>query len=533
MKPAALALLLFLLAGGRAASAEAPAASVQLPANPVDVAAGDVDGDGSAEIALLLVYPGWGSAAEVRDTREGQEVDVVAAIEDRRELRIYDVERGSLLALAAPPLTVGGEVFALDALPRGGPVVAMTATGPATLAIVSAPGAPGEPEKRLVLVPVAQERPLFAGVERFFSFAPLVADVDGDASPESLVPTASGIVAVRVADGRRLDLGAPLADVSSGSSGRLRLTLPRTLDVDRDGTVDLLDVARASERVALRRGLGGGRFAPAEVWDLSPLLARRGSGAGPGRDPFLLDVLDVDADGTLEAAIVVREGDDDRPGLRELKQAVHAVTFHALVPGQPAATAAESTLRESFTAPLPLPRDDSFSPFIDLDGDGRQELLAFDLSLGYFGIAKAVATGAARVGIRPRAFRRTPEGWQEVDKVAPAFDVRVNLRQGELRGFALLPGDVTGDGVDDMLMLDDDEVRVHPGRRGGRIEDEATLRARLPRSQRGSTFLPTFVDLDGDGALELVAAEQLEQRDDDAARPVQLSVHRFAGQGRP
>lgn len=519
MRADALVLLLLPLAASRAAGAEAPAAGVQLPAHPVDVAAGDVDGDGSVEIALLLLYPAWGSAAEVRDTRAGQEVDVVAAIEDRRELRVYEIEAGSRLRLAAPPLQVGGEVFALDALPRGGPVVAMTATGPATLALSS--GA-------LSLVAVAHEPPLFAGVERFFAFAPLIGDVDGDGSPESLVPTSRGIVAVRVPDGRRLDLAAPLEDAVSGASGRLRLTLPQAVDVDRDGTVDLLDVSRATERVALRRGLGGGRFADAETWDLASLLAPRGPSSGPGQDPFLLDVLDADADGTLEAAVVVREGDDDRPGLRELKEGLHAITFHALVPGQPAAAAPESTLRASFTAPLPLPRDDSFSPFLDLDGDGAQELLAFDLSLGYFGIAKAVTTGKAKVGVRPRAFRRTGEGWKEIPEVAPAFDVRVNLRQGELRGFALLPGDVTGDGIDDMLVLDDDEVRVHPGRAGGTIARDATARRRLPRAQAGSSFLPVFVDLDADGTLELVAVEQLERRDDEAARPVQLSVHRFS-----
>ena len=553
MRALALLLALGAAAGVTAAGGDAPdeaagplletqpaADSVQLPANPVDVAAGDVDGDGTAEIVLLLLYPAWGSAAEVRDTKEGQEVDVVAALQDRRELRAYEVEDGTRLRLAAAPLPLDGSVYALDALPRGGPVVAMTAAGPARVvvragdAVAAGSGgvSGGGGASRLALVPVADQRPVFAGVERFFSFAPLVADLDGDGQPESLVPTDRGLVAVRVADGTRSDLGAPLAEYQSGIQGRMRVTLPRALDVDRDGTADLLDVDDATERVALRRGLGGGRFAGAASWDLGGLLADRPQESGTMRSPWLLDVLDVDADGTLEAAIAVREGaGDDDPSLRALKGGPHAVAFHALLPGQPAARQPESILRASFTAPLPLPRDDSFSPFIDVDGDGDKELLAFDLSLGYFGIAKAVATGSARVGVAPRGFRYAASGWTEIRDLAPAFDVRLNLRQGELRGFALLPGDVTGDLLDDMVVLDGDEVQVHAGRAGGTIEPRPRTRARLPRAQSGSSFLPLFVDLDGDAVLEMVAVEQLEEREGEPARPVQLSLHRFAGAG--
>ncbi len=502
-------------------AAQAAADSVQLPANPVDVAAGDVDGDGTSEIVLLLLYPAWGSAAEVRDTKEGQEVDVVAALQDRRELRAYAVEGGTRLRLAAPPLPLDGSVYALDALPRGGPVVAMTATGPARVVVVAA---------RLELVPVAAEPPVFAGVERFFSFAPLAADLDGDGLPESLVPTGRGLVAVRVADGARSELSTPLAEFTSGGQGRMRVTLPRVLDVDRDGTVDLVDVDDGTERVALRRGLGGGRFAPAAAWDLGGLLEERPQKAGTVRTPWLLDVLDVDADGTLEAAIAIREDDaESDPSLRALKGGPHAVAFHALVPGRAPAAPPESTLRATFTAPLLLPREDSFSPFLDVDGDGRKELLAFDMALGYFGIAKAVTTGAAKVGVTPRGFRLAGGAWTEIPKLAPAFDVRLNLRQGELRGFALLPGDVTGDRFDDMVVLDGDEVLVHAGRAGGTIEPRPRTRARLPRAEPGSSFLPVFVDLDGDGALELVAVEQLEEREGEPARPAQLSLHRFSG----
>jgi hypothetical protein len=207
------------------------------------------------------------------------------------------------------------------------------------------------------------------------------------------------------------------------------------------------------------------------------------------------------------------------------------VAFHPLVPGRPAAGPPESTLRATFTAPLPLPRDDAFSPFIDVDGNGSKELLAFDMALGYFGIAKAVTTGTAKAGVTPRGFRLTAEGWAEIPKLAPAFDVRLNLRQGELRGFALLPGDVTGDRIDDMVVLDGDEVLVHAGRAGGTIEPRPRTRARLPRAQAGSSFLPLFVDLDGDGVLELIAVEQLEEREGEPARPAQLSLHRFAGAG--
>ncbi len=180
-----------------------------------------------------------------------------------------------------------------------------------------------------------------------------------------------------------------------------------------------------------------------------------------------------------------------------------------------------------------MPREDLFSPFVDVDGNGSKELLAFDLSLGYFGVARAVVTGAAKVGVAPRGFRQTADGWTEIRDLAPAFDVRLNLRQGELRGFALLPGDVTGDRIDDMVVLDGDEVLVHAGRRNGTIEPRARTRSRLPRAQSGSTFLPLFVDLDGDAVLELIAVEQLEEREGEPARPTQLSLHRFTATGAP
>ncbi|MCU0253432.1 MAG: VCBS repeat-containing protein [Acidobacteria bacterium] len=533
--------LLFALVVAVGWSAAQPALdSVQLPANPVDVAAGDVDGDGTSEIVLLLLYPAWGSAAEVRDTAEGQEVDVVAALQDRRELRAYAIEGGTRLRLAAPPLPLEGGVYALDALPRGGPMVAMTAAGPARVVVrTAASGAegradadPGQGAVRLELLSVAAAPPVFAGVERFFSFAPLAADLDGDGQPESLVPTGRGLVAVRLADGALSELSTPLADVASGGQGRIRVTLPRVLDVDRDGTVDLVDVDDRTRRVALRRGLGGGRFAPAVDWDLGGLLAERPQTAGTVRSPWLLDVLDVDADGTLEAAIAIREDDaESKPSLRALKGGPHTIAFHPLVPGRAAGGAPESTLRGTFTAPLELPREDSFSPFLDVDGNGTKELLVFDMALGYFGVAKAVTTGNAKVGVTPRGFRFAGGAWVEIPKLAPAFDVRLNLRQGELRGFALLPGDVTGDRLDDMVVLDGDEVVVHAGRADGTIEPRPRTRARLPRAEPRSSFLPVFVDLDGDGALELIAVEQLEEREGEPARPTQLSLHRFSGAG--
>lgn len=497
------------------------ASALVLPASPRAVAVGDVDGDGTAEIALLLVYPRWGSESEFNQVEGAMEVTVVPAIQDRRELHVYDVGKDGALEPAANPLTIGREVLALGGDGALGPVLALTDAGPARVVVeADATGARSIAVRRFAELPT-----VLAGADAVFADAVIARDVDGDGSPEAIVPTARGLTPVRL-DGTLLPVIEALdRGVRSGAVASLEFALPDLRDVDRDGTLDLLAYDARRERARWQRGRGAAFAAPVE-WDLEkPLAARYRKDSDSADKPWLAGVLDMDRDGTLEAAVATFEDTGDGVGgfLRTLRALPASLAFYELSAGGTVAAEPERTLKSEgifWVGGLP---EDAVGPFADLDGDGVAELVTLTLRIGVVGLARAAASGVARAEVTPRVYRLGAKGYEPVANAVAPFDFRFDLNDEELTRFASIPGDLDGDGRADFVIVDKTRVLIHRGLEGARFEDSPSITLSLAKPLR-SWFGAVFRDVDGDGALDLVAFEALKPEGDDPSSPAQIEV---------
>lgn len=499
------------------------AAAVILPAEPVGIAAGDVDRDGKAELALLLVYPAWSSTSQITSVPGGAEVNVVSAIQDRRELRIFRLGTDGPL-LAAEPLSVGREVLGIDAGRCDGPVVVLTDAGVSRLSLEKGEG----PLGKLTLEPIMTLPPLFAGAERFWLSGPLVADVDGDGTDEIMVPTLRGTAVVRLDGTLCGESSTPLRRVWSGSSGGLRQTVPRLVDTDRDATPDLLDIDWSGfTRAAVRRGLGRGRFAEPVTWDMSSLVEMKTIENNEQKRPRLVDVQDGDQDGTLEALTMLGEESVASVGaaLDAMRGVKTLFSFHALKWDGTVEAGPEITFRAEVTDEFPVDKGREWgSSLIDLDRDNRPEWVGFSMEIGYFGVARALVSGVGKAKVQIHLFRRGDGGYSELKNAVPPLTFKINLRQGELMQYASFPGDIDGDGLIDLAVVDGDEIRVHLGQIGPRFAEKPSHSMTLAPTQVRGGYFVRWVDLDGDRALDAVAFEKTEAMENDPAKPVRMEV---------
>lgn len=540
------------LAGPGAARAAAP---VTLPASPFGAAAGDVDGDGTGDLALLLVYPAWGSGTEFTDTAEGTSVDVVSAITDRRELLVFRLTPEGPRPLAAP-LRVGREVLAIDGRSARGPVVVLTDDGPKKLVLGAAPaatGVAGSPAPAadasgpagdaapppadavadgsaqgpvLELAPIARLRPLFAGAETVATSLRLLQDIDRDGTAEVLVPTLGALSVVSLAGGTPGDVPVTFRRARSGASGSFSQSVPRLSDFDRDGNVDALEVDRGRQRASLRRGTARGTFGAAVTWDFATLLKKELETVTKDEmssNAEFVDVLDTDGDGTLEVVVIRYDPIKETlfGALRAARGLPGTLSFYPLRSDGSLGPARESVKTTGIMTSGLLPR--SSSAFVDLDGDGKPEIVTLTIDVGVLGIARALASGVGKFDVGLRVYHRGPSGYAEVKDAMPEFQFKIGLSSEELTRTAEMPGDVDGDRIDDLVVVDDRTVNLHRGAKGGRVATKPTATLTLQKPLR-SFFGTRWLDLDGDGALDLVAFEALDPQKDTPSRPVQMEI---------
>ena len=513
------------------------AASIDLPIEPQATAVGDLDGDGSAEIVLLLIWPRWASASRTTMKEGVMDLEVVPAIKERRELRVYRLE-GSRLREIAAPLPVGFEVLALAGDAPRGNVVVLLDRGPARLRLEVAAIEEGDEQReggakrlRLVIDAPAEIQPAMAGAERIYSGYPLMADLDGDASAEVLVPTSEG-VSILDDEGEVMRLETPLREVRSGESGRLLAALPRFADFDGDGTKDALEISGMSDswrsdRVAFRKGLGALRFGEATIWSIDFLLEATGEERRENRARSLWDVFDVDGDGTLEAAVALERVNAESVGEQmdlirgeEIEVTLHALKWNASVESE-----SESRSR-AIGHPWYLEHEGGWiSPFHDLDGDGRRELMTTVIRFGYFGALRAIVSGRIKARLIPHVYewdgRQSTFG--EIDDAVAPSTFRQNLRNFDLSRFTRFPGDIDGDGRIDMVDVAGAEVKISLGRAGPHYPRTADRTVRLEGKVRGFRGI-SFFDLDGKGWLDLVAFEPRRIDKEDPSEPGRLEV---------
>ncbi|MFN7964311.1 MAG: FG-GAP-like repeat-containing protein [Acidobacteriota bacterium] len=516
-----------------ALSALVAAASVALPVAPVSVAAGDLDGDGSAEIVALMYWPSWGTTSRTVSATPGTiDIEVVPALKERRELRAFRLT-GDALSPVAEPLVVGSELLGLAGVGRAAPVLVLTKTGAAKLALER------DSTGRAVLSvqSIHSQNTVFRSADAPLRTVPMV---QAEGGPWMVLSTAKGITAV-AADAKVRAWESPLRVVRSGSLGTLVDPIPRAVDVDRDGTLDLLETGSedprgAATRIALRRGLGDGQYASAQIWNVGPLLRVDPAERAQQLVRRLEDVVDSDGDGTLDAVITAAdvEADGIKEAVKWLRGQPRALEFVPLLPDGRFGT--DSMRRATVRGfPMPLPNaGGGRSAFRDLDADGRLDYVTLTLDIGTFGIVRAAMSGTLKTSVTPLVFRGVASGFRELAGAVPEINIRFDLRRVSFARFLDFPDDLDGDGRLDMTVCTDDELQVYAGQADGSFSKEPSLRIPFDAPPRGDDSV-WYLDLDGTAPLDVIAIaddpsvkrdRSQDDPDSDPVIPARLMVRR-------
>lgn len=258
---------------------------------------------------------------------------------------------------------------------------------------------------------------------------------------------------------------------------------PRTSvgDVDGDGLADVIATHRHAVRVF--RQVAGGAFAPRPSRTI-PL--RRISSSDHVRGSGSVRVAAADVDGDGRADLLVNHAAE---GLLDARS---ETTLHLNRAG--AWNLAEPDQRFVIEGGF------STEELIDLDADGRPELVSVRIPLGVFELAEILLTRSVDAHVRIR--RAQAEGAPFADSLVyeRKFSVPFSFETFRPRGFlGNLSGDWNGDGRNDLLLSGNGTaLEVHPGQADGGFARRA-VRQSLDTGGR-----IRLGDLDRDGLPDFV-----------------------------
>jgi hypothetical protein len=454
--------------------------------------------------------PGRSAAAELADfDGDGRTDLVVAALlgippRDRRELRLYFQREDGALPDAPDlslPLAEGAAAYDVLDLPDGpGRELALLCSD--RLSVIAFPGREAR-ERELALpgpsVAAARDE---RGLDRLqLTRAGLGGRllVPGLGELFVLDPAQGG--AARLAVGARANYFLPPRPGPGVGENEVEsfYDFPRidAADVDGDGRTDLVASNRFEIRVFLQDAAGGFAARPDRALDVGRLSEQdliRGSGLVRVRAE------DFDGDGRADLLVTYTAG-----GFLEAQ--------------------ARTTLHRNRGGTWNLARADQdfvcdgcFVSYdlLDLEGDGRLELLEARVPLGLLEIVEALLTRSVDAEVRLfKLGSELPFG------PAPWLSVRIGigfrLESLEPRGFfPTLRGDWNGDGALDRLESGDGEaLQVYLG--GSR----ASLRTRAARQPFDSAGALRIGDLDGDGLPDLLVFDRTRP-----GSPIRIAVNR-------
>lgn len=157
----------------------------------------------------------------------------------------------------------------------------------------------------------------------------------------------------------------------------------------------------------------------------------------------------------------------------------------------------------------------------DLDGDGRVDfgMLSFKLGLGK--IIGVLLTGS--VSFNMNFYLMGESGYSEQPNVQRRVKLRLDLGSGAVAGNWVSVGDLTGDGVRDLLVqADATRVDVYPGTGDAGLFAKRPIEVAVDLSDQGSVRL---ADLNGDGRDDMFMTHRLP---DSESRRLAIALSRNA-----
>jgi len=526
-------LLLIVLSAGASGAARAAGAErlalrhvpLDLPGAPAAVIPADVNGDGLPDLVLVLAYTEYQSVSFDRIEGIVQVTEVVPALFDRREIRVWLAEEGGGYRPAGGPLVLPISVHSVEAGPPGIPAIAVTDEGLSALRFAGPAGAGA-----LILEPLVEAPTILAGAQTLLPGLGIVRDLDGDRSPDVLLPARDGL-RVHIADGLGV-AAAPVArlvlpgdESGVGATVWRRYPMPRVEDVDGDALPDLLLDHPGDGSVTVLRGAGGGRFEPPR--EVRTACLERPS--GDREDPDLVWFGDLDGDGRAEAVTLLEmDGDDD--GLKEVKVPHHLLRFHRM---RADLTLESRPYQELAVIGYPFGGswpDITEAQFRDLDGDGRKDLVTITLDFSIFQAVSVLMTNRIGIGLRFHVWAQGADGrFTEVPDLDLEEKLLLDLGNLKLGRLGQFNGDFDGDGRVDFVHLGRGrEVTVHRGGPGCRYARKPDLAVTLEEEPR-DVGLVRVADLDGDGKADLAVTRPMPSREEGPASPIRIDLYLSRG----
>ncbi len=497
--------------------------TLELPGPPAAVVPADLDGDGLTDLLAVLVHTRWDQIGW--DQVEGfvHITTIVPALLEEREARAWRALPDGSYAPAAPPLPLPTSVLSVEAGPPGMPAIALTDEG---LSVVRLrPGARGV---ELALEPLVADPPVLRGSGTLLSGLGLVRELDGEGPPDLLLPALDGPAVYRGAGPGVPPRAAARLRLPADRSGRdgaiwRRYPLPEVQDVDGDGRPDLVVASDDDEggRLQVLLGAGEGLFERPRRIPLACLEASDGSTGSSDLAYF------GDVDGEGRAEVVLRreqEGEDD--GLKEAKEPRATYLFHRLRPDlapEPAPYLRLEVVGHGFGGEWPELSGDAFQ---DLDGDGRRDMVTVTLDFSLMQVVRVLATKKFGMELRFHVWAQGSDGrFRAVPDIDLSEKLLVDLDDMKLGRLANFTADFDGDGLRDFARFGRGRmVDVHLGRPGCSYAERPDFSIDLEAAPPDPALVKT-VDLNGDGASDLMVVRPAPTGDPDVSSSARLELH--------
>lgn len=539
----------------RAEQLELRQLELELAGPPVSILSGDLNGDTRLDLLVVTAFTYWGEtssyATEMVDGKMWQMVQVIPSLIERRQWQLYLAMEDGSFSRPAPPQDLPFSVLAFAQGPPTHPILALTDEG-----LVAVEYDAALAEAPLVMIPLISTPPVFAGSGSLLPGYKFTGDVNDDGILDVLLPTADG-VQVHLSGSQGLVPAGPPLVLPGDRSGRDGVAwrsypLPHIQDVNGDQISDLVVYHKADGRrlvefehdqglgaISVLRGTGDGRFLPPE-----PILGA-GTTDPQNATPYEAFLLltsgreltgtlaafgDLDGDGRAELATYdeVDQGGDDgfRQEMKHAKRPLFKIRLYRLDDNLRVATEPYRV----FTAQgYPFLFDwlgESNGGFVDLDGDGRMDLVTVDLDFSLWQVPKILMARSIGLGLNFHVWPQQPDGTFREEKASRVRGkLKVNLRQVKLTEFAQFAGDYDGDGRIDFVSLGGSrKVAIHRGQQGAVYPKKPDVNISLSRSP-DDTGLVKAPDLDGDGRSDLLVVTILKADEDGETRPTRVEIY--------